>query len=131
MRLRECAQNALNSALQLVSEASGVSIAELQRMYQVESVGEFFEKDPAWEQDMIDEDDNIEVNPDQQVENVFKHIGEVAAEEYADHGEGEDQEDDPHIPNARDSDVSLPDGLTLVELTADALPTEDRPYIYN
>ena len=109
IRLRSCAQNALNAALQLVSQASGIASGNLLREYMAESVGDFFEIE---EEETINEDLLGEGQVDE-VRAVLHQIEQVAADEHRNEAALDESEAPPH-----DADLELPDGLALVELTS-------------
>ena len=117
VRLRDCVQSALSSALALASKCSGVDSRQLEGKYRTESGLDFFDEpqEPMCEEmQEYEEACHIETKDAEvrrnEVSNVMSQVELMAKEEHA--------SDEPSYLDAKDPDLNIPDGQELIDLTA-------------
>ena len=122
IRLKSCAQNALTSAVLLVSKCCHISTRQLESLYNIEGATDFFSQD--FEGDAEEISEQIVLREQEVASNtndaqaVFREIQEVADCEKQ--GEGEE----PEIQRTVDVDSSVPDGQDLVDLTSEEVSAD-------
>eukprot|EP00435_Cladocopium_sp_Y103_P000434 s270_g1.t1 len=118
-RLQECANNALDASLKVVSRCSDISVESLETLYREAMEHDGLADEPDEVEDMLLEDviiaDFDNAMPVNEVQTVLSEIQHLAEEEFNECDEENDQ-----CPDAEDQDLKLPDGLQLVDLTKES-----------